>query len=224
MLFLKKHTIITIGGTKMSKVLFVKSNDRPADQAISVKMYETFLNTYKEANSNDEITELDLFKLNLPYYGNTAITALYKRNQGMELTEEEVEIADIVQQYLNQFLAADKVVFAFPLWNATVPAPLVTYISYLAQAGTTFKYTAEGPVGLAGGKKVALLNARGSDYALPGMDAAEMAEKYVTMNLNLWGITNPETVVIEGHNQYPDRSQDIVAEGLAKVAETAAKF
>ncbi|WHY59382.1 FMN-dependent NADH-azoreductase [Peribacillus simplex] len=213
-----------MGGRTMSKVLFVKSNDRPADQAISVKMYETFLNTYKEANTNDEITELDLFKLNLPYYGNTAITALYKRNQGMELTEEEVEIADIVQQYLNQFLAADKVVFAFPLWNATVPAPLVTYISYLAQAGTTFKYTAEGPVGLAGGKKVALLNARGSDYALPGMDAGEMAEKYIKMNLNLWGITNPETVVIEGHNQYPDRSQDIVAEGLAKVAETAAKF
>lgn len=213
-----------LGEQIMSKVLFVKSNDRPAEQAISVKMYETFLNTYKEANSQDEITELDLFKLNLPYYGNTAITALYKRSQGMELTEEEVEIADIVQQYLNQFLAADKVVFAFPLWNSTVPAPLVTYISYLAQAGITFKYTAEGPVGLAGGKKVALLNARGSDYALPGMDAGEMAEKYVTMNLRLWGITNPETVVIEGHNQYPDRTQDIVAEGLAKVAETAAKF
>ncbi|AOH55102.1 FMN-dependent NADH-azoreductase [Peribacillus muralis] len=208
----------------MSKVLFVKSNDRPAEQSISVKMYETFLNAYKEANSNDEITELDLFELNLPYYGNTAITALYKRSQGMELTEEEVKIADIVQSYLNQFLAADKVVFAFPLWNATVPAPLITYISYLAQAGTTFKYTAEGPVGLAGGKKVALLNARGSDYALPEMNAAEMAEKYVTMNLNLWGITDLETVIIQGHNQYPDKTQDIVANGLAKVAETAAKF
>ncbi|MGE7878942.1 FMN-dependent NADH-azoreductase [Peribacillus muralis] len=208
----------------MSKVLFVKSNDRPAEQSISVKMYETFLNAYKEANSNDEITELDLFELNLPYYGNTAITALYKRSQGMELTEEEVKIADIVQQYLSQFLAADKVVFAFPLWNATVPAPLITYISYLAQAGTTFKYTAEGPVGLAGGKKVALLNARGSDYALPEMNAAEMAEKYVTMNLNLWGITELETVIIQGHNQYPDKTQDIVANGLAKVAETAAKF
>ncbi|WP_405388440.1 FMN-dependent NADH-azoreductase [Peribacillus muralis] len=213
-----------LGELTMSKVLFVKSNDRPAEQAISVKMYETFLNTYKEANSNDEITELDLFKLNLPYYGNTAITALYKRSQGMELTEEEVKIADIVQQYLNQFLAADKVVFAFPLWNATVPAPLITYISYLAQAGTTFKYTAEGPVGLAGGKKVALLNARGSDYALPQMNAGEMAEKYVTMNLNLWGITDLETVIIQGHNQYPDQTQDIIANGLAKVAETAAKF
>lgn len=213
-----------MGERTMSKILFIKANDRPAEQAISVKMYETFLNTYKETNKNDEITELDLFKLDLPYYGNEAITAIFKRNQGMELSEAETRLADIVQQYLNQFLAADKVVFAFPLWNATVPAPLVTYISYLAQAGTTFKYTAEGPVGLLGDKQVAVLNARGSDYALPGMDAGEMAVKYVTMNLNLWGITNPETLVIEGHNQYPDRTQDIIAEGLEKVAVSASKF
>lgn len=213
-----------MGERTMSKILFIKANDRPAEQAISVKMYETFLNTYKETNKNDEITELDLFKLDLPYYGNEAITAIFKRNQGMELSEAETRLADIVQQYLNQFLAADKVVFAFPLWNATVPAPLVTYISYLAQAGTTFKYTAEGPVGLLGDKQVAVLNARGSDYALPGMEAGEMAVKYVTMNLNLWGITNPETLVIEGHNQYPDRTQDIIAEGLEKVAVSASKF
>ena len=34
----------------MSKVLFVKANDRPAEQAVSSKMYETFVTTYKEAN------------------------------------------------------------------------------------------------------------------------------------------------------------------------------
>ncbi len=34
----------------MSKVLFVKANDRPAEQAVSSKMYETFVSTYKEAN------------------------------------------------------------------------------------------------------------------------------------------------------------------------------
>ena len=208
----------------MSKVLFIKANDRPADQAVSVQMYETFLKTYKEANINDEITELDLFGLNLPYYGNTAITALFKRNQGLELTQEEIKIADLIKGYLDQFLAADKVVFAFPLWNATVPAPLVTYISYLAQAGVTFKYTAEGPVGLAGDKKVVILNARGSDYALPGMAAGEMAVNFVKMNLNFWGISNPVTVVIEGHNQYPDRTKEIIETGLDKVKTVALKF
>ncbi|CAH0192886.1 FMN-dependent NADH-azoreductase 4 [Peribacillus frigoritolerans] len=209
---------------KMTKVLFVKVNDRPADQAISSKMYDTFLQTYKETHRTDEVTELDLFKEELPYYGNTAITGLYKRNQGLELTAEEENAAKLVDQYLNQFMAMDKVVFAFPLWNSTVPAPLITYLSYLAQAGIMFNYTAEGPVGYAEDKKVMLLNARGSDYALEGMASAEMAVSLVKNIISLWGIKNPETVVIEGHNQYPDRSQKIIADGLENVAKAAEAF
>ncbi|USK79230.1 FMN-dependent NADH-azoreductase [Peribacillus frigoritolerans] len=209
---------------KMTKVLFVKVNDRPADQAISSKMYNTFLQTYKETHRADEVTELDLFKEELPYYGNTAITGLYKRNQGLELTAEEEYAAKLVDQYLNQFMAMDKVVFAFPLWNSTVPAPLITYLSYLAQAGKMFNYTAEGPVGYAGDKKVMLLNARGSDYALEGMASAEMAVSLVKNIIGLWGINNPETVVIEGHNQYPDRSQKIIVDGLENVAKAAEAF
>lgn len=208
----------------MSKVLFIKANDRSADQAISSKMYETFVNSFKEANPNEEITELDLFNIDLPYFGNTAITGGYKRSQGFELTAEETKAADLVEQYLNQFLAAEKVVIAFPLWNFTVPAPLVTYMSYLSQAGKTFKYTEQGPVGLAGDKQVVLLSARGSDYSSEPMASMEMAVKYVTTLLGFWGITNPETVVIEGHNQYSDRSQEIIADGLEKVAKVAAKF
>lgn len=209
---------------KMTKVLFVKVNDRPSDQAISSKMYDTFLQTYKETHLADEVTELDLFKEELPYYGNTAITGLYKRNQGLELTAEEEYAAKLVDQYLNQFMAMDKVVFAFPLWNSTVPAPLITYLSYLAQAGKMFNYTAEGPVGYAGDKKVMLLNARGSDYALEGMASAEMAVSLVKNIIGLWGINNPETVVIEGHNQYPDRSQKIIADGLENVVKAAEAF
>lgn len=208
----------------MSKVLFIKVNDRPVDQSISVKMYETFLASYKENHPNDEIIELDLFKENLPYYGNDAITAMFKKGKGMELTAEEEELAALVEKYLNQFLSVDKAVFAFPLWNATVPAPLVTYISYLAQAGKMFNYTANGPVGYAGDKKVMLLSARGSDYSTEQMAPYEMAVNYVKAAISLWGIHNPEEVVIEGHNQYVDRSQEIIESGLHETAEAAAAF
>lgn len=208
----------------MSKVLFIIANDRPTDQAISSKMYQTFLNTYREANPTDEITELDLFKAGLPDYGNTAIMGVYKRNQGLELTAEETKAADLVDQYLDQFLSADKVILSFPLWNSMVPAPLVNYISYLAQAGRTFKYTSKGAVGLVTDKKVVLLNARGGDYSSEAMAQFEMAVKYVQSNLGLWGITDVETIVIEGHNQYPDRVQDIIADGLEVVAKAAGKF
>ncbi|UHA76256.1 FMN-dependent NADH-azoreductase [Paenibacillus sp. 481] len=220
----KKDNSHTEENETMTKVLLIKANDRPAEQAISSKMYETFVSTFKEANPNAEITELDLFNVELPYYGNTAITGLYKRGQGLELTAEEAKIADLMETYLNQFLEADKVVFAFPLWNFAVPAPLVTYISYLSQAGKTFKYTAEGPVGLVNGKQVAILSARGSDYAAEPMASLEMAVNYVTTLLGFWGIANPETVVIEGHNQYTDRTQQIIADGLDEVTKLAARF
>ncbi|MEH6943125.1 FMN-dependent NADH-azoreductase, partial [Bacillus sp. JJ722] len=52
----------------------------------------------------------------------------------------------------------------------------------------------------------------------------EMAVNYVTTLLGFWGISESETVVIEGHNQYPERSQEIIADGLEKVATVASKF
>ena len=68
----------------MASVLFVKANDRPAEQAVSVKMYNTFLKTYKELHPQDTIRELDLFGEELPYYGDAAISGLYKAAHGLE--------------------------------------------------------------------------------------------------------------------------------------------
>lgn len=190
----------------MAQVLFIKANNRPADQAVSVQMYETFLSTYKEANPNDQIQELDLFETELPYFGAEMMTGLFKQAKGIEATAGEQQAADLANRYLDQFLAADKVVFAFPLWNFTIPAQLLTYLFYITQSGKTFRYTENGPVGLAGDKKVALLNARGGVYSEGPMAAFEMSLNYLKTMMGFIGIQNPEVVVIEGHNQFPDRA------------------
>ncbi|CAG7625986.1 FMN-dependent NADH-azoreductase 4 [Paenibacillus solanacearum] len=208
----------------MAQVLFIKANNRPADQAVSVQMYETFLSTYKEANPNDQIQELDLFETELPYFGAEMMTGLFKQAKGIEATAGEQQAADLANRYLDQFLAADKVVFAFPLWNFTIPAQLLTYLFYITQSGKTFRYTETGPVGLAGDKKVALLNARGGVYSEGPMTAFEMSLNYLKTMMGFIGIQNPEVVVIEGHNQFPDRAKEIVAEGLKQTAQAASKF
>lgn len=208
----------------MAKVLFVKSNDRPSDVAISNKMYDLFLASYQAENPNDTITELDLFENKIPYYGNDVLTGLYKEANGIEATDKEKAAADAANYYLNQFLNSDKIVFAFPLWNFTVPAPLVSYVSYLSQAGKTFKYTPQGAVGLAGEKKVVLLTARGGDYSSEAMQAVEMALNFMKAILGFWGISEPQVVVIEGHAQYPDRAKEIIANGLKETAATAVTF
>ncbi|MBW7456443.1 FMN-dependent NADH-azoreductase [Paenibacillus sepulcri] len=208
----------------MSHVLFIKANNRPSDQAVSVKLYESFLKTYKQNNPDDLVTELNLFEADLPYYDNDMLTGLFKLSKGFETTPEEQKAADLANTYLDQFIGADKVVFAFPLWNFTIPAQLLTYLFYLNQAGKAFKYTEQGPVGLLGGKKIALLQARGGVYTDSPMASFEMSLNYVKNTLSFWGITDPEVVVVEGHNQFPDRAETIVSEGVAKAAELAAAF
>lgn len=208
----------------MAHVLFVKANNRPAAQAVTVKLYESFLHSYKESHPDDLVTELNLFEADLPYFDNDMMTGLYKLGNGIETTPEEQRLADLANTYLDQFLGADKVVFAFPLWNFTIPAQLLTYMFYLNQAGKTFKYTAEGPVGLVNNKKVALLQARGGVYSEAPMNAMEMSLNYVKTTLAFWGITNPEVVVVEGHNQFPDRAASIIEDGVKRAAELAAKF
>lgn len=208
----------------MAKVLFVKANSRPIEQAVSVKLYQAFLESYKETHPQDEIIELDLFKENLPYYDTDKINGMFKLGRGLELTPEEQAAADTVTKYLDQFLAMDKIVFAFPLWNFTVPSVLHTYLDYLGQAGKTFRYTQEGPAGLLTDKKVVLLNARGGVYSNGPAQSAEMAVNYVTNVLNFWGVKDIQTVIVEGHNQFPDKAEEIIREGIAKTAAVASSF
>ncbi|WP_042351157.1 FMN-dependent NADH-azoreductase [Bacillus massiliigorillae] len=208
----------------MTNILFIKANDRPTEQSISMRMYETFLQQYKQLHPSDSITQLDLFKENPPYYGNAAILGVAKQKNGLELTEEEIEAVSYVERFIEQYLSADKIVIAFPLWNGTAPTPLISYLSYITQAGKTFTYSQQGPVGLGGQKKVIILHARGGDYTNSTAVVQEMAISYVETILNMIGVDHIETMIIEGHNQYKDRAEEIITAGLEQVASIAKYF
>lgn len=208
----------------MSTVLFVKANNRPANQAVSVKLYETFLESYKKLHPSDTVVELDLYNEELPYVGVDMINGTFKASRGLDLTETEAKAVAIADKYLDKFLAADKVVFGFPLWNLTIPAVLHTYIDYLNRAGKTFKYTPEGPIGLIGDKKILLLNASGGVYSKGPAAQMEMAVKYVENMMSFFGVKDIEKVVIEGHSKMPDKAEEIIATGLEKAIKVAHTF
>lgn len=100
---------------------------------------------------------------------------------------------------LDEFLAADIVVVGAPMYNFGVPSQLKAWIDRLAVAGKTFRYTAEGPQGLAGGKKVIIASARGGFYGA-GTPAAvwEHQESYLGSVFNFFGITDITFVRAEG--------------------------
>ncbi|WP_084243075.1 FMN-dependent NADH-azoreductase [Planomicrobium okeanokoites] len=199
-------------------VLVVKANNRPASEGVSSKMYDVFMDN---VGSDANVKTFDVFKEDMPYFGQDFFDAMQKSAQAEELNDIEQRILTAANKAMDAFLDADVVVFAFPLWNKTIPAPLQTFIDYIYRAGVTFKYTEEGPQGLVPEKKVIILNARGGVYSTPEMAPSEMSVNYVRMIMNFFGIEDIEEVIIEGHNMYPDKAQEIIEDGMKRVEEMA---
>src|SRR5690625_7897717 len=124
---------------------------------------------------------------------------------------------------MNLLKEAEVIVFAFPLWNFTIPATLQTFVDYVATAGFSFKYSPEGKlIQLMTDKKVILLNARGGIYSTPERAPLEMAVTYMKNIFNgMFGMEIMEEVIIEGHNAMRDKSEEIIEEGLRKVSKVA---
>jgi FMN-dependent NADH-azoreductase len=69
------------------------------------------------------------------------------------------------ERAMDDFLAADVIVVGAPMYNFSIPSQLKAWIDRIAVAGKTFRYTEKGPEGLAKGKKVIIVSARGGIYS-----------------------------------------------------------
>ena len=103
---------------------------------------------------------------------------------------------------LEEFLRADVIVIGAPLYNFSLPSQLKAWIDRITIKGRTFRYTAQGPQGLAGGKRVIVAIARGGVYAPDA--GTEFAESYLRFLFNFLGITDLTFVRAEGLNVSPE--------------------
>lgn len=99
------------------------------------------------------------------------------------------------ERTLQDFLDADVVVLGAPMYNFGIPSTLKAWIDRIAVAGKTFRYTANGPEGLAGDKRV--LVAVGSGGVHAGA-ATDFVEPYLRQVFGFLGVTDIGFVRAEG--------------------------
>lgn len=207
----------------MTNVLVIKANNRP--DGVSTKIYETFV---KEASQIDglNITTFDVFKENMPYFGQTVFDAYQKLQNGEPLNEAEANIFSAKQKAMDAITHADVVVWTFPLWNLTIPAALQTFVDYTFAAGFSFKYGEDGKlISLLTDKKTIILSARGGYYSTPETAPMEMAHNYIkNVACGIYGMKLIDEVIIEGHNAEPLKAQEIISKGLEAVKAAANKL
>ena len=123
---------------------------------------------------------------------------------------------------IDEFLAAQTIVIGAPMYNFSVPSQLKAWIDRIAVAGKTFAYTAEGPIGLVGDKRVIVALSRGGFYGQGSPTAAfEHLETYLDVVFGFIGIT-PEFVHADGVAVSPEMRDAGIAKGLGEVERLAA--
>lgn len=151
------------------------------------------------------VTRLDLDAEPLPHLGSGSLA-------GADPAE-----AARARRVLDEFLAADVLVIGAPMYNFSIPSTLKAWIDRIAVAGTTFRYTADGPEGLAGGKRAILVITQGGVHPLGS--ASDFQEAYLRQVLGFLGITEIAVLRADGLALSPERRQQAIAAALQTLPE-----
>ncbi|BBF44074.1 FMN-dependent NADH-azoreductase [Lachnospiraceae bacterium KM106-2] len=198
----------------MSKVLYIKANAKPDGTSRTFQVSDSFVDTYQSQHPEDEIITLDLYKEGIRFL----------QKEDLALRGSEISKDHPVYKYAYQFAAADKYIIAAPFWNLSFPAILKAYIDYVSVAGITFKYTANGPVGLLQDKKAIHIVGRGGLYSNGPAADFEMGDRYLKTIFGFLGITDFTTLPIEKLDVVTEDSSAIVADAMKSATAIAKSF
>ena len=109
--------------------------------------------------------------------------------------------AVFADQLIREIQEADTVVVGVPMYNFGIPSQLKSWFDHIARAGTTFKYTDQGAVGLLDNKKVYVITARGGIHKDL---ATDVQTPYLKTMFAFLGITDVEFIYAEGLNMGGD--------------------
>lgn len=201
------------------QILHIDSSILGAD-SVSRQLSAEIVAALTAAQPDATVEYLDLAVNAPPHLGADAIGF---RTGQQATTEAERAPNALSEQLVTQFLAADVLVIGAPFYNFTIPSQLKAWIDRVLQAGRTFRYTAAGPEGLAGGKKVIVAESRGGVYSTTeGGRAMDHQESYLQTIFGFVGISDVQFVRAEGLGMGPEARAAGIANGQAEIARAVA--
>lgn len=133
-----------------------------------------------------------------------------------ERTPEQAKLSAIADELIAELQSADTIVFGVPIYNFGVPATVKAWADLVARAGTTFKYTTAGPLGLLGDTQAYIAVASGGTKVDSEID---FMTPWLRHFLNFLGI---ETTAIVAADQLASAGRDKVEQAATEIDRLAA--
>lgn len=134
------------------------------------------------------VTERDL-ATGVPQLSESTLAAMW--TPPSDRTAEQQRELDHADGLIDELFAADAVVIGLPIYNFGPPAALKAWADLVARAGTTFRYTEQGPEGLVPNKPVYVVVASGG---VPVGSPMDLASTWLTTFLGFLGLTDVTVV------------------------------
>ena len=164
--------------------------------SVSRQLTADIVSALQQAHPEAMVEHLDLGNNPPPHLGPQSLGMRTGQEAATEVERQENAISEAL---VSQFLAADVIVLGVPFYNFTIPTQLKAWFDRIAQAGRTFRYTANGPEGLATGKKIYAVSTRGGMYSTSeGGQAMEHQESYLKVIFGFMGVTDISIIRAEG--------------------------
>lgn len=158
----------------------------------SARLADRFIDGWLARNAGGRIVVRDLARTPVPHL--TADTFQALTGQADDPTSEQRAAIALSDTLIAELKSADVVVFSVPMYNFSVPSTLRAYFDYVARAGVTFRFTADGPQGLIERKTVYVFITRGGFYT----DEHDTQTPYLRQFLGFVGLRDVEFVHAEG--------------------------
>ena len=210
----------------MSSLLYIQASPR-GKRSRSSAVADSFIEAYKKKHRKDKIETINLFKINMPAFTGSTLQAKYAILHGKQPTKRQQLVWKKVEQLIEQFMQADKYVFAVPMQNFSIPYRLKQYIDVIVQPGYTFAYTDEkGYKGKVLNRPAVAFYARGGDYTSSSWaQGCDMQKNYLELILSFIGFGRIRSIVCEPMLEAgPEVAKEKLAEAIKKAKKLAESF
>jgi len=183
------------------------------DNSVSRNLTAAVVADLVAANPAANLTVRDLNREAPAHLTDNLLPVLGGPKEGLN-AEQQAEL-DRTEAFLAEFLAADVLVIGAPQYNFGIPSQLKAWIDRIAQAGRTFRYTANGPEGLAKARAIVVSSRGGVRQDDSALDLHE-----ITMNavLRFLGVTDIQFVRAHGLAMGPESREAGLNQARTEIA------
>ncbi|WLH15339.1 FMN-dependent NADH-azoreductase [Pseudomonas hefeiensis] len=185
------------------------------DNSASRQLSHDVVEAWKAAEADVMVTYRDLAADAISHFSAQTLIAAGTSAELRDAAQKHE--TDLSASTMAEFLAADAVVIAAPMYNFTIPTQLKAWIDRIAVAGQTFRYTEAGPEGLCGGKKLVIVSTSGGLHA--GQPSGVAHEEYLKVMFGFLGITDIEFVRAEGLAYGDEMRTKAMSEAKLQISE-----